>query len=89
MRKEAQMKFYKVISVPTLLYGIETWVRSQEDYTSRTGAEVVYLRSLKGCTRLDCFHSEGIRQKLSVTLIIANIASYRKWWEGRLLRMGG
>jgi hypothetical protein len=39
---------------------------------------MVYLRSVKGCTRLDCFHNEDNGWKLNVTHIFANTDSYRK-----------
>jgi hypothetical protein len=50
---------------------------------------MVYLRSVKGCTRLDCIHDEDIRQELNITHIIANIDSYRNQWGKHLLRMDG
>jgi hypothetical protein len=31
-RRIKQIKFYKVIAVPTILYGSESWVQSQKDY---------------------------------------------------------
>jgi hypothetical protein len=72
---------YKVMTVPTSLNESETKILSQKDYSSLTAAELVYLRSVKGCTRLDCFHNEDIGQELNVTPIIANIDSYSKHWE--------
>jgi hypothetical protein len=50
--------------VPTLRNGSETKILNQKDFTSVTAAEMVYLRSVKGCTRLDCFHNEDIGQEL-------------------------
>jgi len=43
---------------------------------------MVYLRSVQGCTGLDCFRTENIRQELDVTPTNANIVSYRKMWGG-------
>jgi len=56
-------------------------ILNQKDYSSLTAAEIVYLRSVKGCTSLDCFHNEDIEQELNVTPITANINNYRKRWE--------
>ena len=50
---------------------------------------MVYLRSVKGCSRLDCIPDEDIRQELNITHIMANIDSYRKQWGKHLLRMDG
>ena len=47
------MKFYKVVARPTLLYGSETWVTTTRDMTRLEAAEMGFLRSVKGYTRLD------------------------------------
>jgi hypothetical protein len=77
-RKETEIKFCNLMAVPPLLCCSETWLLKQKDYSSLTAAEMVYVRSVKGYTRLDCFRSEDIRQELNVTPIIANIDSCRK-----------
>ena len=38
-----QIKFYKLMAVPALLYGSEISVLKQNDYSSLTAAEIVYL----------------------------------------------
>jgi hypothetical protein len=47
------MKFYKVVARPTLLSGSETWVTTKRDMTRLKAAEMLFLRSVKGYTRLD------------------------------------
>ena len=56
------MKFYKVVARPTLLYGSETWVMKERDMTRLEAAEMRFLRSVKGYTRLDKIRSEIIRK---------------------------
>ena len=53
IRKDTQMKFYKVVARPSLVYGSETWVTMQRDMTGLEVAEVRLLRSVTGYTRLD------------------------------------
>jgi hypothetical protein len=48
-----QIKFYKVIARPTLLYASETWVTTTRDMNRLEAAEMRFLRSVKGYTRLD------------------------------------
>jgi len=60
------MKFYKVVARPTLLYGSETWVMTR-DMTRLEAAEMCFLRSVKGNTRLDKIRSEVIRQELEIS----------------------
>ena len=52
-RTHTQIKFYKVVARPTLLYGSETWVTTTGDMTRLEAAEMRFLRSIKGYTRLD------------------------------------
>ena len=58
------MKFYKVVARPLLLYGSETWVTTKRDMTRLEAAEMRFLRSVTGCTRLDKIRSEVIRKEL-------------------------
>ena len=60
------MKFYKVLARPTLLYGSETWVAMKRDMTRLEAAEMRFLRSVKGFTRLDKIRSEVIRKELEM-----------------------
>jgi len=59
---DTQIKFYKVVARPTLLYGSETWVTTKRDMTGLEAAEMRILRSVKGYTRLDKIRSEVIRK---------------------------
>jgi hypothetical protein len=44
---DTQMKFYKAVARPTLLYGSETWVTTKRDVTCLQAAEMRFLRSVK------------------------------------------
>ena len=46
-RIDTQMKFYKVVARPTLLYGSETWVSTKRDMTRLEAAEMRFFRSAK------------------------------------------
>ena len=61
------MKFYKVVARPTLLYGSETWVTTTRDMTRLEAAEMRFLRSVKGYTRLNKIRSEVIRKELEMS----------------------
>ena len=50
-RTDTQMKFYKVVAIPSLLYGSETWVTTKRDMTRLEAAEMRFIRSVKGYTR--------------------------------------
>ena len=55
------MKFYEVVAKPSLLYGSETWVPTKRDMSRLEAAEMRFLRSVTGYTRLDKIRSEDIR----------------------------
>ena len=61
-----QLKFYKVIARPALVYGSEIWVTTTGDMTRLEAAEMHLLRSVKGYTRLDKIRSEVIRKELEI-----------------------
>jgi len=66
-RTDTQMKFYKFLARPTLLYGSETWVTTTRDMTRLEAAEMRFLRSVKRYTRLDKIRSEVIRKELEIS----------------------
>jgi len=63
------MKFYKVVARPSLMYGSETWVTTKRDMTRLEAAEMRFLRSVTGYTRLDKIRSEVIRKELEISRI--------------------
>ena len=66
-RTNTQIKFYKVIARPSLLNDSETWVTTKRDMTCVEAAEMRFLRSVKGYTRLDKIRSEVIRKELEIS----------------------
>ena len=53
IRTDIQLKFYKAVARPSLLYGSETWVTTKRDMTCLEDTEICFQRSATGCTRLD------------------------------------
>ena len=64
---DTQMKYYKAVTRPSLLYGSETWVTKQRDMTGLETAEMRFVRSVTGYTRLDKIRCEYIRQELEIS----------------------
>jgi hypothetical protein len=46
-----------------------------------------YLRTVKGCTRLDQIRDEDIRNELGISPFSENITEYRNKWKAHLQRM--
>jgi len=82
-----QMKFYKVVARSSLLYGSETWVTTKRDITRLEAAEMRFLRSVTGYTRLDKIRSEVIRKELQISGIQDVRLKYEQNWINHLERM--
>jgi hypothetical protein len=80
------MKFYKVVTRPTLLYGSETWVTTKRDMTGLKAAEMRFLRSVKGYTRLDKIRREVISKELEISEIKDVRAKHKQTWINHLER---
>ena len=86
-RTNTQMKFYKVVARPALLYGSEIWVNMKRDMTRLEAAEMRFLRNVKGYRRLDKIRSEVVRKELEISEIQDVRAKYKQNWINHLERM--
>jgi hypothetical protein len=55
------------IRIPGPLYGSETWTLRKRDWNIIQAAEMKYLRTVKGCTRLYQIRNEDIRNELGIS----------------------
>ena len=75
------MKFCKVVARPTLLYGSETLlVITKRDMAPLQAAEMRFLRSVEGYTRLDRIRNEVIRKELEISGIQDVKSKYKQNW---------
>jgi hypothetical protein len=81
------MKFYKTMAVPALMYGSKAWTIKKNDISRIQSAEMRFLRSVKGCTRMDHIRNEEIRTELEMYVIQDKITEYRIRWSAHLQRM--
>jgi hypothetical protein len=75
------------MAVPTLLYGDECWTMRKRDMQKLQAVEMRFLRSVKGCTRLDKIRNEDIRKELGVFSINDRTRRYRQDWLEHVERM--
>jgi hypothetical protein len=59
----------------------------ERDWNRIQAAEMKYLRTVKGCTRLDQIRHEDIRNELGISLLSEKIIEYRNKWKAHLQRM--
>jgi len=85
-RTETQIKFFKVVARPSLLYGSEIWVTTERELTGLEAAEMRFLRSVTGYTRLDKIRSEVIRKELEISGIQDVRLKFKQNWINHLER---
>lgn len=87
VRKETQLKFYKVLAVPVILYGSESWILRRKDESKITAAEMRFLRSVEGVSRSDRIPNDEIRQRLEISAILDKINKNKENWKNHVNRM--
>ena len=75
------------IEFSRLLYGSETWVTTTRDMTHLEGAEMRFVESVKGYTRLDKIRSEVIRKELEISGIKEVRSKHKQNWINHLETM--
>jgi hypothetical protein len=66
---------------------IETWTLRKRDRNRIQAAEMKYLRTVKGCTRLNQIRNEDIRNELDISPLSEKIIECKNKWKARLQRM--
>jgi hypothetical protein len=59
-RKDTSLKFYKTIAVPIFIYDSEAWVLPKREESKIQSSEMLFLRSVKGCSRIDRIKHDDI-----------------------------
>ena len=85
--RDTEMKFYKPVARPTLLKCSETWGTAERNMARLEGAEMRFVRSIKGYTRLYKIRSEVISKELKISGIQDVRAKYKQNWINHLERM--
>jgi hypothetical protein len=81
------LNFYKVMAVPTLLCGCETWALNRSDKRKIETAEIRFLRHVAGYTKRDEISNIIIRSELQIFNINDKIKDNKKEWHDHIQRM--
>jgi len=82
-----QIKFYKVMAVPVLMYGSENWSINPSDNRKIEAAETRFLRPMAGYTLKNKKRSSDIREQLGIFNINNKLTQYKINWRGHIQRM--
>ncbi|KAJ4441949.1 hypothetical protein ANN_11813, partial [Periplaneta americana] len=86
-RKETILKFYKVLAVPSLLYGSECWTLTENQKHKIEVSEMRFLRSVAGYRRTDRQYNETIRDELNIFNLNNKIKEYQEKYYEHVQRM--
>ena len=87
VRKETMLKFYKVMSLPTITYGSETWTINKNIKKKIQSSEMSFIRSVAGYRLADRKRNTEIREELNMPELNSIINTYRDKWKAHLMRM--
>jgi hypothetical protein len=87
-KSETKIKVYKMTVIPTLLYGMESWVLTEEEEHKLESTQMRMLRSIMRISLKDHKTNEEIRKEAGVEAIGDLIRVGRLKWFGKVMRMG-
>jgi hypothetical protein len=79
------IKFYETIAVQILIYGTE--VLSKREGSKIQSSEMLFLRSVKGCSRIDRIKNDDIRQEVNIFTLKDKIKYNEVIWCQHLNRI--
>jgi hypothetical protein len=86
-RKETNLNILQITAVPVLLYGNETCTLRKRHWNRIQAAEMKYLRTVKGCSRLDRIRNKDVRNELGISPLSKKLIGCRNKWKAHLQRM--
>jgi hypothetical protein len=84
---DTQIKFCKIVAIPTGLYGSETWFKSTGDRSRLQATEMLFLTRVAGLTRRCHVRSQAVRNNLEVQSLLDNIDKYSINWLNHVQRL--
>jgi hypothetical protein len=85
--KETLLRFYKIMAIPTLLYGSECWTLTKRQKSRLEAEEMRFLISVIGYRLIDHRRNEDISEELQIIDINSRIKDYQIKWLQHLERM--
>jgi len=86
--QKCKILLYKTYYVPILTYGAVTWTVGGKEESQLEAAQMKFLRSIKGVTKMDRINSKVIRKELGIERLLFKLGRERLRWFGHMKRMG-
>ena len=85
--ERTKIRVFCSIYRPILTFGCETWVLDNRQKSKIQASEMMYLRRIKGITRLDKIRNDSIREELETVSVLEFIERRQLSWWGHMMRM--
>jgi hypothetical protein len=82
-----RIKFYKIIAVSILVYGIENWVLNKSERRTIETPEISFIRHISGYAFTDRVRNTAVSNALQMYALEERIADYKNKWHNHILRM--
>ena len=82
-----QIKFYKAMAVPVLMYGSENWSLNRSEKRKIEAAEMRFFRPMAGYIPWDIKRSSDIREQLGIFNINEKLTQYKINWREHIQSM--
>ena len=87
LSKKAKLSIFKVVFVPILTYGHESWVMTERMRSHVQASEMRFLRRIEGVTLFNKVRSSEIRKSLQIEPLLLRIERSQLRWFGHVSRM--
>ena len=86
-RIDTQIKFYKIMAVPMVMYGSENWALNRSERRRIETNEMKFLRRVAGLNLLDQVSNNDIRNSLEIFNLNERIIDNKERWHAHIQRM--
>ncbi|CAF3092932.1 unnamed protein product, partial [Rotaria sp. Silwood2] len=87
LSKKTKLAIFKSVYRPTLIYGHEQWILTENTRSRIQSAEIRFLRRVAGLTLRDKIRSSSIYESLQIEPLLLHIERSQLRWLGHVLRM--
>ena len=84
---QCKVLLYKMYYIPILTYGSVTWTMGWKEESQMQAAEMKFIRSMAGISKIEKKRSKDIRKKCGLERLQYKIGRERLRWYGHMMRM--
>ena len=87
LSKKSRLSIFKIICVPILTYGYESWVMTERVRLQGQTSDITFLGRIEGVTLFNKVRSPEIRKSLNIGPLLLRIERFQLRWFAHVSRM--